>query len=349
MFFDNRVASVAFYFSHVYDVMSKDPNPRFLSDRCSSTNTLFCFWFTSLPTAARHTAMPTTKSTVITIYAMPGSQFTGKVLVALDARKIDHYCVFVPMPLEERRKVLPSGGTMVPEMKVVVDEETFIVPDSEAILHWLDDHMQTNYFPTDNNNDKDTNLASDLSVRASTKSLAAFVWYFNWVDDEGYQQSMRRSLAKALAPSFLPMFLSGFLVDLFVPSTKAKYRKLSMEALDMQNDEAVFQDRVQMRSKLVDELLYFQSFLKSNDDDDQTYLLGPELTAADVSVYAQVERLVGDMGDTHIYPAIPELKSETTTTSNDERDLSRFWKWHGMMREKHPLKFKGKRPPKTSS
>ena len=52
-----------------------------------------------------------TKSPSITIYAIPGSQFTGKVLAALDAYQIDHYCVFVPTRPKDRRSVIPSGGT----------------------------------------------------------------------------------------------------------------------------------------------------------------------------------------------------------------------------------------------
>ena len=158
----------------------------------------------------------------ITIYCMPGSQFSGKVLAALDTRKIDHCCVFVPIPLDQRRKVIPSGGTMVPEMKVVwndrPEEEPVVVSDSEAILHWLDDHLDTEFFPATSNN-----LASELSLRASTNQLAGFVWYFNWVDEQGYHQSMRRSMAKAMAPSWLPSFLALPLVDLFVASTKTNY------------------------------------------------------------------------------------------------------------------------------
>ena len=147
---------------------------------------------------------------------------------------------------------------------------------------------------------------------------------------------MKRSLAKAVFPAYIPPFLSETLIDLFLTSTKAKFRQLSMEA--MTADEAKMNDRIQIRNQLVEELTHFQSFLKT---DDQTYLLGSESTAADFSVYAQVERLVGDMGDTDIFPSIPELKQETP-------ELIRLWKWHDMMREKHPLKFKGKRPPSPS-
>ncbi|CAB9503841.1 expressed unknown protein [Seminavis robusta] len=268
--------------------------------------------------------------TTITIYALPGSQFTGKVIAAVDARSIEHFCVFVPIPLEARKKFIPSGGTLVPELKAVTaDGEVHMIPDSEAILHWFDDNMGTNYFPADSE-------ASELSVRASDKVLAGAVWYFNWADPEGYKNSMKRSMARAMMPAFLPSVLSEMIVDLFLSSIKAKYRQLSMEA--MSADEAAMNDRNQIRAKLIDELSFFQSYLKT---EEQTYLLGDTSTAADFSVYAQVERLVGDMGDVNLFPSIPEFKTETP-------ELARFWKWHDMMREKHPLKFKGKRPPAAS-
>lgn len=217
--------------------------------------------------------------TEVTIYSMPGSQFTGKVLAALDARKIPHYSVFVPIPLEQRRQFLPSGGTLVPEMKAVVgDKEPVIVADSEAILKWFDDSpFETKFFPTEQ--------ASELSVRASEKIIAGAVWYFNWVDDEGYNRSMKRSMAKALLPAFFPEAVSGFIVNLFIQmkAVRPKYRNLALGALGV--DDATLEDREKIRSMLVEELKFFQSLLKTPD---QKYLLGDESTAPDFSVYAQV-------------------------------------------------------------
>jgi hypothetical protein len=64
----------------------------------------------------------------------------------------------------------------VPQMKVGSGaDDMILVDDSEPILHWFDDNMQTGFFPN--------KLASDLSVRVSGKTVAAMVWYYNWVDD----------------------------------------------------------------------------------------------------------------------------------------------------------------------
>jgi glutathione S-transferase len=264
----------------------------------------------------------------ITIYALPGSKFVAKVIAALDARNIDHYCTFVAFAdVKKRQKELPSGGKLVPEMKVVWEKEKdpVIVSDSEAILHWLDDNLKTKLFPSKE--------ASDLSVRASDKILAGSVWYFNWVDPKGYDASMRRHITEKLF-WFVPSFAGGFFVDLLTKSVQAKFRAQAKEALDVTEDELDKRDPI--LEKLNGELKHFQSFLKS---DDQSYFMGPEPSAPDFSVYAQVERLVGDMGDAQLYPPIPEFKKETP-------ELARFWKWHDLMREKHPLKYKGKREPK---
>ena len=50
-----------------------------------------------------------------------------------------------------------------------------------------------------------------------------------------------------------------------------------------------------------------------------------------------LERLVGQTGDADVLPSIPELLNE--------EKLERLWEWHRMMREEHPIRFKGKRLP----
>lgn len=85
---------------------------------------------------------------------------------------------------------------------------------------------------------------------------------------------------------------------------------------------------------MIGELEYFQSLLKS---ESQPYLLAgtSEPTAIDFSVYVMVERLVGGIGDANVLPSMLELL--------ELPELERCWKWHAVMVEKHPIKFKGKR------
>ena len=266
----------------------------------------------------------TAEKTEITIYSLPASQYVAKVLTALDARKIPHYSVFVPVSMKKRKQQLPSDSTLVPQMKVEGGGGApKIITDSEAILHWFDDHgYEPKLFPDD--------AASDLSTRASDGILAGAVWHFNWADPAGYKRTVRQKLTEAL-PSLLPA--KGFLVNLLLRKTKKKFRKAAGRALAV--EEGDLADRAKIVGILVEELKYFQSFLK---EAEQPYLLGNESTAADFSVYAQVERLVGDMGDCHFPCSVPDLKDETP-------ELARFWKWHDGMRVNHPIQYKGKGLP----
>ena len=68
-----------------------------------------------------------------------------------------HYVTFVS--LLPSKRVLPSGGTLVPELVVGQGPGRVVVTDSEAILRWLDDNRGTKLFPTEQ--------AAELSGRAS--------------------------------------------------------------------------------------------------------------------------------------------------------------------------------------
>lgn len=255
------------------------------------------------------------------IYALPGSQFVFKVLAAMSSRKIDHYVQLVSLNLKTRMKELPSGGHLVPELQVGPKSDGVIVSDSEKILHWLDENVPgANFYP----NAK----ASELSERASDKTLAAMVWYYNWVDQEGYNLSMRATIG-----SVLPFFVPWFLVDLLLSSQRTKFRSQVKETLALEDDK--LNDSTFMKGKLVEELKFFQDCLNGDFLIDGT----SEPTAPDFSVYAQVQRLIGtEATDVPIPAAFPTLK--------DVADLQRLWQWYSLMEEKCPVKFKGKRPPK---
>jgi len=274
---------------------------------------------------------------VITIYVMPGSQYSAKVLAALDAFQVPHYVQFVSTEREKRH--LPSGGTTVPEMTVGTsnDDEILIVKDSEHILHWLDENIpRTRLFPTEQ--------ASELSVRASDGILAGAVLYYNWVNDEGYARSMQATLAETAVPAYV-LFFREQLVDWLVSDERRNFRTKAAQQLGLL-DESELDNEPRIHQMLVEELLYFQSLLKDDDDDDDTHqpylLVGDQPTAADFSVYAQLERLVGTEGDANIRPSWPLLKSETTQRHHQ---LARLWQWHDWMLHKHPIRFQGKRVP----
>ena len=286
----------------------------------------------------------TTKS--ILIYVIRGSQFSAKVLAALDSRKIEHFCYFVSLDESKRKQELPSGGILVPEMKITTvtktgedgerEETVTSVKDSEKILHWFDDNMDTKFFPNQE--------TSDLSVRVSDHTLAAFVYYYNWINDAGFERSMRSVAVRAIGvPSWVPF--GPTLVGYLLSSQRKKFVDRATTALkgasSIDNfDPSYLDDESKMYNLLMEELKYVQSFLQ-NDADKQPYLIAGcnEPTAADVSVYVQMERLVGDSGDAKVPCALPNLME-------DEKDtLQRLWTWYSHMREKHPIQFMGKRIP----
>lgn len=269
-------------------------------------------------------ASPTTAPLVI--YALPGSQFVFKVLTALTSRNIEHYVQPVPLGLKKRKTFIPSGGILVPELQVGSGDTKVIVSDSEKILHWLDENRGTNFFPNEQ--------AKELSGRASDSVLAASVWYYNWVDDDGYTRSMRASIGGN--DKLFPWFVPWFVVDLVLSSTRTKFRNQVKEALKL-NDQDL-DDGPGMKQRLLEELKFFNGILK---DEDDYFLPGEKPTAPDFSVYCQLERLVGGTGvsDVEIPAALPELKEEC------DASLARLWKWHDNIRKTCHCQFRGKKCP----
>jgi hypothetical protein len=172
-------------------------------------------------------------------------------------------------------------------------------------------------------------------VRASDGLLGGAVLYYNWVFYESYARSMQATFDRHALPPLVFCFRKEFL-DFFLQSERAKKRT---ESQSMMGEDVNLDDEPTTRRVLIEELVYFQSLLKS---ESQPYLLAgtSEPTAVDFSVYVMVERLVGGMGDANVLPSMPEFLELT--------ELARFWKWHSAMVEKYPIKFKGKRKPKAS-
>ena len=265
-----------------------------------------------------------TDSTPISIYTFSGSQYSAKVLTALDAMKIPHYVTFVSLAPSKRK--LPSGGKLVPEMVVGEGSERVIVPDSEAILRWLDAHRGTRLFPSED--------AAAISKRASDGVLAGAVIYYNWVHTPTYRTTMR---ALAVSKRGLPGWICvgrGLLTDYVTSKQRATFATLAAKQLGGLSDKAM-RDEPAVRRMLVAELVELQKTLQT---DAQPYLLpGDAPTAADFAVFGQLDRIVGDMGDAEIPCSLPELLNQ--------EPLARLRAWHQGMRQRHPIRFKGKRAP----
>lgn len=267
------------------------------------------------------------------IYALPGSQYVFKVLAPLQGYQIDHFVHFVPFSNEkERQKVLPSGGTLVPELQhgLPGHPDTKIVTDSEAILEYLcQQGILPDLYPT-----PETHA---LSKRISDGTIAAMVWYYNWVDWDGHARSLRHSIGTS--PS-VPWFVPWFVLDYLMRPTCQKHRKLVQSVLP----QAQLDNEPSMRALLKDELVYLNGLFLS---ENQPYLIpsAKEPTAADFSLLALMERLVGGTvepvsSDYATPPSIPSIRTE------NEESLARLWNWHDRMRTQYAVQFQGRRAPK---
>lgn len=265
----------------------------------------------------------------VIIYALAGSQFVFKVLAALQNRDVPHYVTFVPVPRKERKQVIPSGGYLVPEMKVGGGDEVTIISDSEKILHWIDATYKAGLYPSKE--------AAQISERASTETLAASVWYYNCVDPVGYSRSLQPAIRNTF-PWFVPSPIANVVINRMLKTAIEGKRKDIINAIP-DADEALLGDEPAVRRKMIDELQYFQTLLRSPE---QKYLLDTKRpTAADFSVYAQTARLVaGGTNDVEIPACCPELLGESS--------LGRLWQWHDLMKSENFVKFKGKRAPKSN-
>ena len=249
----------------------------------------------------------------------------------------------VPLNKKERVKVIPSGGYLVPEIKVISNDNTpsssstpLIVSGSEAILQWVDQNFESAQFYQ-----PDPKLCFDLSVRASDGKLAGFVWYYNWVDTDGFGRSICPAVRGAM-PAWLRPLVPNCFLEWTLAGERQKFRQQAEQTIGVSEDDdndGTFQNATRMREILIQELHFFQSHLRS---DDQPYLVAgaSQPTAADFSVYAQLERLVGGKGpyDVYLEPAAPWLREEAS--------LQSLWDWHQRMRSTCPVQFKGKKPPK---
>ena len=311
--------------------------PRARSSRRAETHPRLSFAVSlvdgsSRPVQGRRFDMPVDDDEVPTVWVIWGSQYVAKALVALDAHGIKHYVKRGKLGtggLED----LPGGGKLVPVLTAGGD---VVVPDSEAILRWAEKTRGANLYPTPQ--------CAEWSERASDGFLPNAVLYYNWIEPEGYARSMRAKFA-----SLVPWYagggtcIAGYLVDWGTAKKRAEFAEKVLPELSKHPDVGTLEGRADavakehvIREALVKELAHFQSGLGANDA--AGYLCGGDApTAADCSVYAQLERLVGTMGDARVPASVPGLLDDTR--------LGAIKKWREMMVERHPIRYGGKRAP----
>lgn len=254
----------------------------------------------------------------IKLFIFEGSQFCAKVIAALDSRKLSYTTVDVPFTSRAaRRKVLPSGGHMVPEM--TIDSE--VIPDSTAILKRIDELCVDKYEPL---------FPSEQVAEAEqhiSETINALVLYFNHVSDDGWHRTIRAKLA-----SFFPPILRNFIpYALLMKSARENFRVKVSASLSVSPDGDRDLNDGQMTKRLVYELARYEDVLEKKPADASLYLYNTSLpSAADCSLYAMMMRFVSDKSV--LPPALPDLWKED--------GLKNLQSWYDKMEKEHPIVWK---------
>lgn len=257
------------------------------------------------------------------LFVLDGSQFCTKVLTALDSRKIPCTLVKVSLRTATRRKQLPTqdDNTQVPVLRASSaepDGDVELIQGSAAILQYFDDHglAGDKYFPDDKVRRLDKHVSTVIN---------AYVLYFNWIDEDGFRRSIGTAAQSAIPwPLNKIISASWFLGGprgSFVPQVKEELGIAAAQDLP---------DRDEMVNRLTDELRKIQD---ENLANPEPYLFGCSTpNAADFSLFAMTNRLVGYGGDVRLPPSLPSLWQDP--------GLKRLEQWYQLMENENPIVYK---------
>jgi len=264
------------------------------------------------------------------LFVILGSQYCSKVMAAMDSRGIAFSKVTMPMDAEKRRAAMPAPtdgspkGSQVPVLATA--DEAVVVPDSEAILDYLDDlgaSGEQKFYPSD--------AVRQLDRRVSARINLLGPLYHNWVSDAGFQRSMR-----VAADNYVPSLLRGWVPWGWVlRSARKEYADKVRAGLDIPDGDPL-PSEAEMQGLLAAELKAIQDeWLKG--DESQRYLAREASlpTGADCGLYALLDRTVGTAGDVGIPAALPEFWEE-------QPELGRLRRWFEGMHQRHPIVYKGR-------
>jgi glutathione S-transferase len=216
---------------------------------------------------------------LIIVHVVPASQYSTKVLAALSQRRLKHALEFAHG--EPSRRVLPSGGDMVPELEFA----GVGTPDSAAILRFLDERIPelaaVKFFPTEDEVGESVATRVNQLERLAEEELDLYCNYFNFVNDAGHRRSVRQSLAR-----YVPWWAVWLNIDDLLAGRRSEcteacriyFSKVQPSSPDQQLDESV------VRAAWLEML----GRLEVNFEcEEQSYLCGTaQPTAADFGVRA---------------------------------------------------------------
>lgn len=278
----------------------------------------------------------------ISIVAIKGSHYVGKVLIGLEALGVPWTPELIPglNPAKElagKKKKDASGKplTTVPIMEIVQwnGQEKTVVAGSDNILKWVDDNVDGNFkfYPAGlPENEKVKELESKFD------RLGLWIIFWHWVSDRGFKRTIR-----AKVPSLLPFFIRWVSPDLLPP---IKFNRKRFAELISKNMPEVFDSReIAGAKKKVDEekamMLYteeMRNISKLFETDDQKFVAGTSTpSAADCMLAAFLHSLCDTNVDADIPPCTPGLL--------DEVGFDHLKKFFMMMKRDYPFCFEPKR------
>jgi glutathione S-transferase len=264
------------------------------------------------------------------LYAIEGSQFVAKAMLALDATGTPYEVLFVNVISRAARvKQLPTDGPLVPQVEipqmvsVAAGNEQLIyrpLAESGAILQAIDEYQASSpagkLYPTNQIRDADVDISGKIN---------AFVLYFNHVSEAGWARSIRsvivRNLPLGPLNALIPLRL------LYRPVVNSMREKVSASLPNIElNDDA-------MTEALIAALATYNESLTG--ESTAPFLFGYTYpTAADCALHAMISRFVGTMGDANLPPALPDLFKTAGAR------LDKLEKWQRSMTERYPLQWR---------
>ena len=233
------------------------------------------------------------------LWTLNGSQFASKVVTALDAFRIPYRMVVCD--IRKLKEVLPPPHT-IPQM----EWQGQLLTDSADILKKIDEESRSEWklYPSDKR------AAVEATEAWVGGELNAFVTYFSWWDEQGFQASMYPQIRKTVFPGWIPAVIADFLVPYAFDvgrtrgSIRKKCRGILGETLIPQGRDPGPDEGPGMKRALVSHMATLEKKLSTG----KQWIEGTEEpSAADFTLYGILERFVGTSGDAEMGAATPWL------------------------------------------
>ena len=267
----------------------------------------------------------------VIIHVVPASQYSTKVISGLSQRGIPHFLEFAHGDPSSR--CLPSGGDLVPELEL----GGVGTPDSAAIFRFLDARglpqlQHAPFFPSSGAVGLETAEKVVRLERLAEVQLDHFCNYFNFVDPDGYQCSVRQSLAR-----YVPMWAFWINIDDRLAEKRASEAAACRRYFLSSDERCAVLDSSIVRDAWHAILLQLEAEFSTSESWTLCGTAYP--TAADFAVFSKFARLQDHLGDVSIGAGFPDAMHCCAS------ETPRLQAWYQRMRSECPLVWRNKRVP----